>query len=85
MKKLNYEKIITEAKRTETSPHLIVKRLLNYRKAGSMEPMCKSCKSLNSATIDRMAGTAQCETIGEGFDGYATINLKYTCNAHKRN
>jgi hypothetical protein len=84
MKKLNYTEIMKEAERMKRSPYLIVKRKLNYRKAGSLDPMCKTCKSLNCETIDKETHTAQCETIGEGFDVYSEVNLFYTCDAHKK-
>lgn len=84
MKKINYEEIIKEAKRKELSPHTIVKRLLKYRKATGLEAMCIKCKSLNKETIDRQTHSGQCEVIGEGFNGYSAINLKFTCDNHNK-
>ena len=81
MTKLNYTKLMKEAAAKEISPHLLAKRKLNYRKAVNLEPTCKKCKFMNKETVKD--GHGQCQTIGEGFDIYSQINLKYTCNACK--
>ena len=83
MKKINYEEILEEAKRKEQSPHTIIKRLLKYRATG-LESLCKNCKNINIATIDHKNHTGQCEVIGEGFNEYSAVNLKFTCDNHKK-
>ncbi len=84
MKKINYQEILKEAAQKELSPHIIIKRKLNYRKATGIEPMCIYCKNLNKSTIDRRNHSGQCEIIGEGYNGYSELNLKFTCDSHKK-
>jgi len=91
MNKINYQEILKEARQKAMSPHTIIKRKLHYRKATGLEPMCKYCKSLNIETVDHKNNSVQvqcepvqCKIIGEGFDGYSEINLKFTCDSHKK-
>lgn len=45
MKKINYQEILKEAGQKEISPHTIIKRKLNYRKATEAEYLwvCDGC------------------------------------------
>lgn len=93
MKKINYKELLEEAKRKEISIYILVKRKLNYRKASGIEGLCKYCKSLNKETIESDPHTdsryyncqsAQCIVIGEGFNLYSRVNLKYTCDNYNK-
>jgi len=84
MKKIDYQEILKEARQKAMSPHTIIKRKLHYRKATEMDFLCKYCKHLNKETVNHKNNPVQCEVIGEGFDGYSEINLKFTCDSHKK-
>ena len=80
MKKINYNQIIKESSRLGISPHTLIKRKINYRKAGRNENPCKVCKHLKYLDYQNNLNGINCFIIGESIEKAAEINYSYTCD-----
>jgi hypothetical protein len=77
--KIDYIKIRREAERMKISPHLLIKRKINYRPAKLKEADCRFCDDMRY-----FINETQCETIGLSYSKHANINKLYICDCFKR-
>ena len=66
------------------SPHLLVKRLVNYRKSKPKEADCRFCESLRFYGSNIKTQRRQCEIIGVSYDKYADVDHLHICDCYER-
>jgi hypothetical protein len=74
--KINYDRIIDEAKKMGISPLLLLKRKLMYRKTMNPRFSCSVCEHKTEFNSN-----LQCKIIGEYKSIHANIEPNYICNA----
>lgn len=82
---LDYLKIIREAEQLRISPHLLVKRKINYRKAKPREMDCRLCLHLRHICYQTDARRKQCAIVGEGICPHADVDHLHICDCYEKN
>lgn len=77
---IDYNKISKEAYRMGISPHLLIKRKINYRKHKKKEADCRFCNNLRFFGENIDYQRKQCEIIGVNWDKNADVDYLHICN-----
>jgi hypothetical protein len=81
---LDYQKIIKKAEQFRISPHLLVKREINYRKAKLREADCRFCLHLIYVGYKIGSQRMQCDIIGSSINYHSDVDHLHICNEYKK-
>jgi hypothetical protein len=82
---INYNEIYKQAKMLKISPHLLIKRKINYRKAKKREPDCRFCLHLRFLEYYKNGlQRKQCYIIGESCCESADVDHLHICNEYQK-
>lgn len=81
--KIDYKKIKAQAGFMGISPHLLMKRMLNYRNAKRCQGACLVCINLKYLGDTDSKQKKCCFIIGESLSPYALIEDHKVCNEYQ--